>query len=307
MPATPTRGGIGPIAAYIAVCFVWGSTYLAIRMAVETIPPLLMVGVRSVLAGLVLAIFAMTRGARPPSLRQGALLALGALLLFLGGQAMLAAGEQRIASGQAAVLGAMQALMMPLAAWVLGAAAAPSGATWLGLAAGFAGVVILMDPGAHAVDAGGVAIVLVSVVSWSFGGAVNRRWPAGNVAMASGLQMIVGGLACLAISVPEGAWHGFALSQVSARSAAGFFYLASIGSLVGFSAFAWLVQIWPPARVATYTYVNPVVALALGAWLAGEALTLREVVATGFILGAIGIVMAAGRRRAGGAAVVSKE
>jgi drug/metabolite transporter (DMT)-like permease len=220
------------------------------------------------------------------------------VLLFLGGQAMLAVGETRIGSGQAAVLGALQAIFMPLVAWMLGAGAAPGAATWLGLAVGFAGVAVLTHSGGHALDPIGTLAVLFSVVSWSIGGAIARRWPFGPVALASGLQMMVGGVACLAAAVFAGSWHGFALSQVSGRSAAGFVYLASVGSLVGFSAFAWLVQIWPPALLSTYTYVNPVVALALGAMLAGEALSARDVVATGLILGAVGVVMLAGRTRA---------
>jgi drug/metabolite transporter (DMT)-like permease len=286
----------GPIAAYLSVCLVWGSTYVAIRMAVETIPPLIMVGTRSVLAGLVMVAFALARGGRLPP--RAALLRLGvaALLLFVGGQTMLALGETRIASGQAAVLGALQAIIMPLAAWVLRAAPAPGRATWLGLALGFVGVVVLVNPGAHALNLVGFACVMTSVTSWSFGGAMARRWPMGDVALGSGLQMVIGGLACLVLSLPLGAWHGFSPALVSARSAGGFFYLASVGSLVGFSSFAWLVQIWPPARVATYTYVNPVVALALGSVIAGEALTQREVLATLVILAAVGAVMVGGSK-----------
>jgi drug/metabolite transporter (DMT)-like permease len=299
MIATKTdRLGAGPVAAYLSLCIVWGSTYLAIRLAVQTIPPLLMVGVRSVVAGGLLTAFALARGNRLPSVRILAPLAVASVLLFVGGQAMLAVGETRVESGQAAVIGAMQALAMPLAAWALGAGRAPRAVAWLGLLLGFGGVVALMNPGVHAADPVGLGIVLFSVVSWSFGGAVAARWPAGPVALVSGLQMIIGGLGCLAVGYCSGGWHGFAVAQVSARSAAGFFYLIAIGSLVGFSAFAWLVQIWPAARLSTYTYVNPVVALALGTWLGGEALTMREVLATGLILGAVGIVMAAGRNAA---------
>jgi drug/metabolite transporter (DMT)-like permease len=277
--APMNRGGYGPIAAYVAVCFVWGSTYLAIRLAVETIPPLLMVGARSVLAGAVLAGFALVRGARLPGRLDMVPLSAAAVLLFLGGQTMLA-------------------MLMPLATWALGAGPAPGAAAWPGLMAGFAGVVVLVNPGAHALNLVGTGAVLFSVVSWSIGGAVARRWPVVPVALASGLQMMVGGLSCLAVSVFTGSWNGFALENVSARSAAGFCYLASVGSLVGFSAFAWLVQIWPPERVSTYTYVNPVVALTLGTLLAGEVLTVRDVLATALILGAVGAVMVAGRRGA---------
>jgi drug/metabolite transporter (DMT)-like permease len=298
--ATPdTSFGAGPIAAYLAVCLVWGSTYVAIRMAVETIPPLIMVGTRSVLAGSVMVAFALARGARLPARQAMAPLVASAVLLFVGGQSMLALAETRIESGQAAVIGALQAVLMPLAAWALGAARAPLAATWLGLLTGFAGVAVLVNPGAHHLNLMGAASVLTSVVCWSVGGAVARRWPAGNIVVASGLQMVIGGAACLALSLPLQSWQGFSLASVSGRSAAGFLYLASMGSLVGFSAFAWLVQIWPPARLATYTYVNPIVALALGSLLAGEVMTLRDVMATLLILGAVGVVMVGGRQGRG--------
>jgi drug/metabolite transporter (DMT)-like permease len=291
------RGGAGPIAAYLTLCFLWGSTYLAIRFAVATIPPLLMVGTRSVLAGLVLILFALARGARLPTGRALVPLSAAGILLFLGGQTALAIGETRIPSGPAAVLGALSALVMPLSAWALGAARAPAPAAWLGLLIGFAGVAVLVNPGGQHVDLIGAGAVLFSVVCWSLGGAVSRRWPVEPVVLTSGLQMLIGGVACLALSVPAGAWHGFSLAQVSTRSAEGFLYLATFGSLVGFSAFAWLVQIWPPARLSTYNYINPVVALGLGAVLAGEALTLRDAAATALILGAVGVVLAAGRSR----------
>ena len=297
--AIPARvGGAGPIAAYLVLCFVWGSTYLAIRLAVAGIPPTIMVGTRSVLAGLVLIGFAFARGARLPPARVLVTTAATGFMLFVGGQTMLALAETRIQSGQAAVVGAMQALVMPLAAWALGAASAPGWAAVMALLVGFGGVVILVNPGHTSIDPIGVAAVLASVVSWSVGGAMARRWPSGNVVLGSGLQMLIGGLAALALSVPVGAWHGFSWSTVPARALAGFAYLASVGSLVGFSAFAWLVQIWPPARLATYTYVNPIVALLLGAMIAGEALTARDLAATAVILSAVGLVMAAARNKA---------
>jgi drug/metabolite transporter (DMT)-like permease len=299
MPSPPTatdaRFGAGPVAAYLVVCIVWGSTYVAIRLAVESMPPLVMVGTRSVIAGLAMTGFALARGATLPRGAALGRLAVAALLLFVGGQTMLAIGEQRIESGQAAVIGAMQALVMPLAAWAIGAAGPPRRSAWLGLLLGFAGVVLLVNPGAATLNLAGMGCVLTSVVSWSIGGAMARRWPMANVILGSGLQMLIGGAACLALSFPLGAWHGFSLEAVTARSWEGFFYLITMGSLVGFSSFAWLVQIWPPARVATYTYVNPIVALLLGSLVAGEVLTLRELLATGVILSAVAVVMAGSR------------
>jgi drug/metabolite transporter (DMT)-like permease len=290
-------GGSGPIIAYIALCCIWGSTYLAIRMAVETLPPHIMVGVRSVMAGMAMGVFALARGAQLPRGRHLASAAISGILLFAGGQSLLALAETRLGSGPAAVLNATQALIMPLTAWAIGAGRAPGRPTWLGLLAGFIGVAILVRPGLGGLDIAGAACVLGSVLCWSFGGAITQRWPVGPVAVTAGTQMVIGGMACLLLSLVFGDWHGFTLAGVGHRSWIGFAYLATVGSLGGFGAFAWLVQIWPMERLATYTYINPVVALLLGAALAGETITPREIVATLVILSAVGVVMWSARRR----------
>lgn len=292
-PAT----GAGPVLAYLALCFIWGSTYLGIRMAVETMPPPIMVGVRSVLAGLVMAGFALARGARMPAAPRLASIAAAGLLLFAGGQVGLGFAELRLPSGQAAVLNATQALVMPLAAWAIGAGRAPAAGSWAGLLLGFAGVAILLRPGAGAVDPLGLVVLLGSVLAWSLGGAVAQRWRGGPVALVAGLQMVSGGIAALCLGAALGSFHGFSWAQVSARSWIGFAYLVTVGSFAGFGAFAWLVQIWPMERLATYTYVNPVVALMLGLALNGERVTLREIGATVLILAAVGVVMWSAQRR----------
>ena len=288
----------GPVAAYLALCFIWGSTYLGIRLAVQSIPPLLMVGARSVIAGTLMAGIALALGAPWPDRRALARASLSGCLLFLGGQSLLAFGEQRVPSGQAAVLGALLALFLPLASWTLGEDVAPTRRTVMALLVGFAGVAVLTRPGAGVLNPLGGAIVLGSNITWAYGGAVSRRYPATNsVFLTGGLQMVLGGLACLAASVAVGDLHGFSLQAVTKASWLGFGYLIAMGSMVGFSAFAWLVRLWPPQRLATYTYVNPIVALVLGAALAGEVLTPREGVATLLILGAVAVVLT-GKRKA---------
>jgi len=295
----PHAAGIGPIIAYLALCLIWGSTYLAIRFAMRSFPPHVMVGARSVMAGAVMVGVALARGGRLPDRAGWAGAAAAGLLLFTGAQSFLAFAETRVASGPAAVVGATQALIMPLAAWALGAAAAPGRATWLGLLTGFAGVALLVNPGGAgaAIDPLGIMGVMASVTCWSIGGAVAKRYPVQGVAMAAGLQMLIGGAACLALAALNGELAGFDPGHVSRPSWEGFFYLASLGSLGGFTAFAWLVQIWPPERLATYTYVNPIVALVLGTVFAGEHLGLREVAATAVILSAVAVVMVGGRAR----------
>jgi len=292
--------GAGPIAAYLVLCFVWGSTYLAIRMAVETLPPHIMVGGRSVLAGLIMGGVALMSGTARPTRANVLNAAISGVLLFAGGQAFLATAEMHVPSGQAAVVNATQALFMPLAAWALGAGRVPGPAAWLGLLVGFAGVAVLVGPGAGVVNLWGVGTVLLSVLCWSFGGAAARRWPAGPLALAAGLQMVIGGAVSLLLAWPFGEWHGFSLEGVSHRSWVGVTYLATVGSFVGFGAFTWLVRIWPMERLSTYTYINPIVALLLGAAFAGESLTRRDGLATALILGAVAVVMWGARPRRGG-------
>jgi drug/metabolite transporter (DMT)-like permease len=283
---------MAPILAYLALCFIWGSTYLAIRFSVQSIPPLLMVGARSVIAGGLMAGIALAMGAPRPGSRALVRAGVSGALLFLGGQSLLAAGEQRVPSGQAAVLGAMLALFLPLASWTLGEAVAPTRRTILALLVGFTGVAVLTRPGAGVLDPVGGAIVLGSNITWAYGGAVSRRYPATpSIFLTGGLQMLLGGAACLGVSALAGDFARFSLAGVTQVSWLAFGYLIAMGSMVGFSAFAWLVRIWPPQRLATYTYVNPVVALALGATLAGEALTPREGIATLLILGAVAVVL----------------
>jgi drug/metabolite transporter (DMT)-like permease len=292
-PARPSRlTAAGPFAAYLALCFIWGSTYLGIRLAVQSIPPLLMVGARSVIAGALMAGLALAWGAPRPDARAWRRAGLSGVLLFLGGQTLLAIGEQRVPSGQAAVLGALLALFLPLASWTLGEAVAPTRRTILALIVGFAGVAVLVRPGAGVLDPVGGAIVLGSNVVWAYGGATSRRYPASSsVFLTGGLQMLLGGAACLAVSLAAGDFRHFSLAAVTLRSWLGFLYLIAFGSMVGFSAFAWLVRLWKPQRLATYTYVNPIVALLLGAAVAGEALTLREGLATLLVLGAVAVVL----------------
>jgi drug/metabolite transporter (DMT)-like permease len=290
-------GGALPVVAYLALCFIWGSTYLAIRTAVETLPPHIMVGGRSVLAGAVMGGVALAIGSPWPTRRQLASAAVAGLLLFAGGQAFLATAEMHVPSGQAAVVNATQAIFMPLAAWALGAGRIPGAAAWFGLLVGLAGVAVLVGAGSGAVTPWGAGLMLLSVLSWSLGGAVARRHPAGPLALSAGLQMLIGGAACLLIAWPAGEWHGFALHDVSHRSWIGLLYLATIGSFAGFGAFTYLVQVWPMDRLATYTYVNPVVALLLGTAVAGERFSRRDLLATALILGAVAVVMWGGRSR----------
>ncbi len=278
-------------AAYATVCLVWGSTFLGIRIADETIPPILMIGVRSVLAGGIMLGVARALGARWPGWRGIVAGAASGALLFCGGQALLAWGEVRVASGQAAVLNATLALFLPFCAWALGTARFPRPVALAGLLLGFAGVAVLARPGAPPQAAHGGA-----APGWAGGGfwrgrAMTRKYPPSRyVAITAGLQMLFGGLTDFAAAWPAGEYAHFDPGSITARSIYAFFYLVVMGSLVAFAAFSWLVHIWPPDRLATYTFVNPVVALALGAAV-GEAVGVREIGAVALILAAVALVM----------------
>lgn len=282
------------ILAYCTISIVWGSTFLGIRIADETLPPVLMIAVRSALAGAVLVGAARLAGARLPDARGLGRAALTGTILFLFGQAVLAWGEVRIASGPAAVLNATLALFMPFCSWALGAARAPRPAAIAGLLLGFGGVAVMARPGTAPLDAAGAAATVSAAFCFALGSAITRRYPpSDSVFMTAGLQMLLGGVAGLAASVAIGEMPHLHAAAISTRSLLAFLYLVIMGSLVAFGAFSWLVRVWPPDRLATYTFINPVVALALGAAV-GEPVGAREMVAIALILAAVGLVMRSG-------------
>jgi drug/metabolite transporter (DMT)-like permease len=291
--------GPGPLAAYAAVCFVWGSTFLAIRVAVQTLPPWSMISVRSLVAGSILTALALARGAALPG-RSAALSAcVSGLLMFAGSQAMLAWGEIRLPSGLAAVLSCTVSLFTPVVAWALGVGQRPSWLASLGLLAGFAGVAVLVRPDGVGWDGTAAVTVLVASLAWAFGAGIARRVPpATSALLGSGLQLLAGGIGAAFFAGLRGEWLHFQPSQVTLPSLIAMLYLIVMGSLVAFACFGWLVQIWRPETLSTYAYINPLVALTLGAVLAGEAIGAREVGATVLILGAVGLVMLANRRPA---------
>jgi drug/metabolite transporter (DMT)-like permease len=288
----PDRTGLAPVAAYAAICLIWGSTFYAVRVAVETIPPWTMMGTRSFIAGAVLCLVARLGGARLPD-RVGLASALSSgALMFLFGHGLLAWAEIRVPSGAAAVLGCTVSLFTPLAAWMVGAALRPSLLAAAGLLLGFAGVTILADPQSGHLDTLACLALVLSNLGWAMGAAIARRWrPSGSALLASGLQLLAGSAACLVAGWLRGEWAPDMLAHVSTRSVCGLAYLVTFGSLVAFASYGWLMQVWKPERVSTYAYVNPVVALAIGVWFAGEHFGMRELGATVLILGAVALVM----------------
>jgi drug/metabolite transporter (DMT)-like permease len=290
--ATPDLISPATVSAYVALCLIWGSTFLALRIAVQTLPPWTMIGLRALTAGGILAAIALARGAAWPD--RAALRRAGAIgfLLFTCSQAMLAWGELRLPSGTAAVLGCSASLFTPIVSWLIGASPRPGLGASAGLLLGFAGVAVLIPPTGHHADGLAILVVLASAIAWAFGAALARRAPvAGSALLASGLQLVLGGLFAFVFAGARGEWTHLRPTAISAQSVLALLYLIIAGSLVAFACFGWLVRIWQPERLSTYAYVNPVVALALGAVLAGETIAPRELLATAMILGAVGLVM----------------
>ena len=286
------------IAAFAALYLIWGSTYLAIRFAIETIPPLLMAGMRFLLGGVIMYGIARWKGAPKESLANwGAALIIGGCLL-LGGNGGVTLAEQYVSSGLASVIVATVPIYIAVLAWWSGIAPRPTPIVWLGLAGGFAGVAILLAPalqfsrGDTSHPAIGMLILLVSSFIWSAGSIYSRK--ATHVSpplLLAAQQMICGGALLTLAGLLTGEHHRFDTSRFSALSIGAFVYLVIIGALVGYTAYIFLLRHCAPAKVATYAYVNPIVAVILGALFARETLTARTILAAGLIIGSVALVI----------------
>lgn len=292
------------IAAFAAVYVIWGSTYLAIKFAIETLPPFLMSGVRFLIAGAALTIWARWRGgaARPAREHWRSAIVVGALL-FLGGNGGVVWAEQFIPSGLAALLVATEPLWIVLLSWLRPGGKRPAGLTALGLAAGFGGVWLLIGPGIAAGGgaAGGAATlgviaVIAAAFSWALGSIYSLRAPfPESPFLTSGMQMLAGGALLSLLGLFSGEWARVDVGRASALSIGAFLYLIVFGSIIAFTAYSWLLRVATPARAATYAYVNPVVAVLLGWALAGESLTPRMLLGAGIIVASVALLTSEGR------------
>lgn len=304
--------GAGVVAAQLVVYVVWGSTYLAIRFAIETLPPFTMAGLRFLISGAILYVWARTTGAAPPRREHLAPSAgIGALLL-LGGNGAVVWAEHHVPSGVAALLVAVEPVWIALLAPAMLGHRRAGWKAVLGLGAGIAGVgVLVVDPRGldpSTIDVAGAAAIIAGSLAWALGSlwTVKARLPESR-AMATALQMFLGGSLLIAAGAVAGEWQSFASFAPSARSILAFFYLVFFGSILAFSAYAYLLRAARPAVAATYAFVNPVVAVLLGWLLAGEPLTWRVAVASAMILGAVAMLIADGDRTPRGAEAVVGE
>lgn len=287
------------LAAFAAVYLVWGSTYLAIRFAVETLPPLLMAGTRFLIAGGILLLWARLRGGRRSPTRRDWITGLvsGALLL-LGGNGAVVWAEQRVPSGIAALLVAVVPLWMVLLDWLRPGGRRPALLVFVGLALGLAGLGLLVGPdalqGGGEVSISGAVILMLGSLSWAVGSLYVQRAPRPSSAnTGSGAQMVAGGMCLMAAALVTGEGAQLDLAHASMRSILGFAYLVTFGSLIGFTAYLYLLAHTTAARAATYAYVNPVVAVFLGWAIAHEPVTPRTTVAAVVILAGVAIITVA--------------
>jgi drug/metabolite transporter (DMT)-like permease len=279
--------------ALFALYIVWGSTYLAIRFAIETIPPFFHAGIRFMVSGVILIFWQRAAGHSLPTRQQWGSVAIIGALLLLGGNGLVSWAEQFIPSGIAALIIASSPMFL-----VIGEAVRPNGVkpNWqgiVGLLIGFAGIFVLIGPAeisgnATKLNPAGVIALLFACLFWATGSMYSKSvdLPKSSL-MNTGAQMLMGSLGLFAVSLITGELNGWDIAAVSSRSLLGLAYLTFVGSLIGFASYGWLLQNAPISLVSTYAYVNPIVAVFLGTWLASEPLEPRTWLAAGIIVGSV--------------------
>ncbi len=288
------------VLAFALVYLIWGSTYLAIRFAIETVPPLLMAGLRYVIAGGVLYVWARLRGEPNPRARELLPVAVIGAALFLGGNGGVVTAEQWVPSGVTALMVAIEPFWVIVLNWLRPRGERPTGRIVLGLALGFAGVFFLVSPfrAGVGVELRGALVLLGATLCWGAGSLYSRtaRLPA-TAAMSTACQMLAGGALLVVAGSAAGQWSRLDLAAVSTKSMLAIAYLIVFGALVAFSAYAWLLRVAHPAAVSTYAFVNPLVAVFLGWLFAGEEVTPTTFWAGGLIL--LGVVLITAARARG--------
>ncbi|HEY7393537.1 MAG TPA: EamA family transporter [Gemmatimonadaceae bacterium] len=283
------------VAAFAAVYIVWGSTYLAIRYAVETMPPFLMAGARFLISGAILYFWTRRRGSPTPSARQWRDATIAGVLMLCFGNGAVAWAEQRVPSGLAALLVAVVPLWMVLVDWARPRGVRPRPIILLGVLVGFVGMILLVgrgkDPAAGSADMTAAVVLAAASLAWACGSVFNQHGDRpSSAAMSTGIQMLGGSAGLVLFGLGRGELAHVHLRQISAPSWIGWAYLVTFGSLVGFTAYIYLLQAVSPAKASTYAYVNPLVAVFLGWAIAGEPVTMRTLAAAAVILAGVAMI-----------------
>ncbi len=307
-PSTPSRAAL--LVAFATLYVVWGSTYLAIRIAVMTMPPFVMGAMRFTAAGGGLYLFLRLRGAPRPSLRNwGAAFVVGVLLLGVS-NGMVCWCEQWVPSAETALIVATVPLWMTALPWLGRCGRAPHPAALLGVAIGLLGVATLVGgaPSGGRSAAAGAALMtariglLVASLTWAIGSLWSRRLPLpSEAALATAMEMLTAGPVLAVVAAVSGEWGHFRVAAVAPAAWVALAYLGVFGSLAGFGSYVFLLKHVSAARASTYAFVNPLVAVLLGSLVAGEALTRRTGLAALLIVGAVGaVIWGSGARRSEG-------
>lgn len=295
-PTSPPAARWQIVTAFAAIYLLWGSTYFGIRLAVETIPPFLMAGTRAVIAGALLYGWARWRGATRPERFHWRAAAIAGGFLLLGGNGLVSWAEQRVPSGISALIVGSTPLWMVLLEWLWHSGPRPTIGIVSGLVIGFIGLAFLVAPGklgngTHIDLVGAVALLLAGFL-WAAGSLYSRRakLPPSQL-LASAMEMIAGGVLLLLAGGATGEWTHFNPMGIARHSIIAWGYLTLFGSLVGFTAYVWLLNATTPARASTYAYVNPVVAVILGWAFLNEPITGRTLTAAAAIILAVVVIV----------------
>jgi drug/metabolite transporter (DMT)-like permease len=290
--------------ALFALYIVWGSTYLGIKFAIETIPPFFQAGIRFLISGLILVIWQRAAGNPMPTRKQWGSTAIIGTLLLLGGNGLVAWAEQFIPSGIAALIIGSTPMFLVLTEALRPGGSKPNWQGIIGLLIGFTGIFILVGPSGISGSAAklnpfGIMALLSACLFWAIGSIYSKYadLPASSL-MTTGAQMLMGSIGLFIVSGLSGELIGWNTAAVSARSIYGLLYLIFVGSLVGFASYGWLLQNAPISLVSTYAYVNPIVAVLLGSWLASEKLAPHIWLATAIIIGSVIFINSRSRSKA---------
>jgi drug/metabolite transporter (DMT)-like permease len=287
--------------AFSIIYFVWGSTFLAIRVGVREVPPFLLAGIRFVVAGLAMYLWMRATGTSSPSAREWRGASLLAVLFFVFDYGLVFWAETRVPSGMTAVMMAMIPAFMALSEIVFMKTQQVTLRLTIALLMGIAGVGVLVSRSAAfgdaAIDPAGAIALLVATVSWSAASALTRKMPLpASKAMSSGVQMLAGGVLLTIAAGLLGEFRGFHLQAVSVKAWLALVYLIVAGSIVAFTAYVWLIHHESPTKVGTYAYVNPVVAVLLGYFFGGESLGARTILGTLLVLASV-VVITTGKKK----------
>jgi len=296
--AQPARWKV--LLAFAIIYFVWGSTFLAIRVGVSEVPTFLLASMRFLVAGVVLYGWLRLRGTPAPAAHEWGAAALVAVLVFVGDYGLVFWAERSVPSGIAAVMLATIPVFMALSEIVIMKTQRLTGRLATALLVGIGGVGVLVSRtaslGGAPIDGTGAGALIVAALSWSVASALNRKLPLpADKAMSSAAQMLTGGFLLMLTAMSLGEFHGFRFQAVSAKAWMALVYLIVAGSIIAYTAYVWLIHHESPTKVGTYAYVNPVVAVLLGYFFGGEALGPRTILGTALVLVSVVVITTARR------------